>query len=126
MSLLKTIVILAVEDEFTDQILITRAVENMRNDIKVVTVETGTEALDYVFRRGKFESRSPSTDPDIVLLDHSLPDMTGLDVLKSIRDNPDSHRLEVVVLSARFVDEDRDQYKLYRVAVFLQKPVDPD
>ena len=61
-----------------------------------------------------------------MLLDHSLADMTGLDVLKSIRDNPDSHRLRVVVFSARHVHDDRDMYDLFGVSGFVIKPDDPD
>lgn len=119
-------VVLVVEDEVTDQLLVVRALQRLADEVKVVTVDTGGDALDYVFRRGTFVSRLASESPDLVLLDHSLGDMTGLDVLKSIRDNPESHRLRVVVLSARHVNEDRKKYDLFGVSGFVVKPDDPE
>jgi CheY-like chemotaxis protein len=49
--------------------------------------------------------------PDAVLLDHHMPDLTGMDVLKMIRSNPKTQAIPVVMFSAdadpQWVDESR-------------------
>ena len=45
-------------------------------------------------------SRLSHDVPDMLFLDLQMPDMTGFEVLKSIRDNADTAALPVVMLSA--------------------------
>ena len=49
---------------------------------KVAVVADGAEALDYLFRRGKFRQRAGG-NPIVVLLDNKMPKISGLEVLKA-------------------------------------------
>ncbi|HEY5122372.1 MAG TPA: response regulator, partial [Ignavibacteria bacterium] len=66
-------IILLVEDNQDDIALTIRAFgkNNIKN--KIITVEDGEEALDYLFCKGKFEGRNPLELPSVVLLDLKLP-----------------------------------------------------
>jgi DNA-binding response OmpR family regulator len=62
--------------------------------------------------------------PDIVLLDLAMPDVTGVDVLHELRRHPATRQLPVLVLSAYgAVLPDSDAQ---RVAAVLKKPIDID
>ena len=47
-------------------------------------MENGEEALDYLYRRGKFKMRSGG-NPIVVLLDNKMAKVNGLAVLKTIK-----------------------------------------
>ncbi len=67
-------------------------------------------------------SRDP--EPDLILLDLGLPDMTGLDLLERLRDRPDSDHVEVVVVSG-YSDREHKVAALERGATdYLTKPMD--
>jgi signal transduction histidine kinase len=57
---------------------------------RVIEAGTGEEALELVARER----------PDVVLVDHHLPDMTGLEVCRRIKDAPETSSLPVLQLSA--------------------------
>ena len=54
---------------------------------KLVVVEDGREALDFVFYKGKYTNRTPVENPALILLDLKLPLVSGLDVLKELKAN---------------------------------------
>lgn len=55
---------------------------NIANTVQVVI--DGAEALDYLFREGKFSDR-PEGNPVVIFLDLKLPNVDGLEVLRNIR-----------------------------------------
>ena len=87
--------ILVVEDERSHALLITKALQDcFLSDIRVV--ETGGEALRVLENEGSQEDFVPR----LVFLDFHLPDMSGLDVLRSIRSSARFKTTPVVLLSA--------------------------
>src|ERR1035441_9135122 len=78
--------ILLVEDDPRDVELTLAALEEHHLANKVAVVGNGAEALDYLYRRGKFEMRAGG-NPIVVLLDNKMPKVSGLEVLKAIKTN---------------------------------------
>ena len=75
---MKTKTILLVEDNRQDEKLILRSLRkiNLANEVEVV--RDGQQALDYLFREGEFAGRAGPDLPVVVLLDVSLPRVSGL------------------------------------------------
>ena len=91
----------------------------------IVHVEDGVEAIDYLFRRGKFADR-PEGDPAVLLLDIKMPRMDGLEVLKQLRDHETLKRMPVVILSSSREESDLARSWDLGVNAYVVKPVDVD
>jgi two-component system, response regulator len=117
-------IILLVEDNPDDVALTIRAFEKSRIKNKIMIAEDGVEALDYIFRRGKFENRELKELPAVVLLDLKLPKLDGFEVLKAIRDNEFTRFLPVVILTSS--KEEQDIIRGYKNGAnsYIRKPVD--
>ncbi len=115
--------ILLVEDDPHDEELIMAALaaNNLANE--VVVMRDGEEALDYLCRRGKFASRTDRT-PAVALLDLKLPKISGLEVLRQIRNDEKLRFLPVVILTSSH--EEKDIVEGYRLGTngYVVKPVD--
>jgi CheY-like chemotaxis protein len=108
--------ILLVEDDPDHELLTIRALKksNIANDIHVA--RDGAEALDILFGDHPIK-------PQVVLLDLKLPKVEGLEVLRRIRETPETRMLPVVVLTSS--DEERDVVRSYQLGVnsYIRKPV---
>ena len=117
--------ILIVEDNPDDEALILRTLNkiSIKNEIRVV--RDGAEALDYVFKAGKYADRN-SRDPAVILLDIKLPKVSGLEVLERVRADGRTKRLPVVMLTSS--DEQEDMVKSYDLGCnsYVRKPVEFD
>lgn len=116
--------ILLVEDNPDDVELTMLAFRRSRMANEILVAWNGEEALDYLLARGQHEGRDPKDTPALVLLDLKLPGMGGLDVLRRIRENPDTKRVPVVILTTS--DDEADIVTGYNLGVnsYIRKPVD--
>jgi len=115
--------ILLVEDDPRDVELTLNALEEQHLANKVFVVSDGEEALDYLFRRGKFKSRAPG-NPVVVLLDNKMPKVSGLEVLKAIKADENLKTIPVVALTSSRESPDMIQFYTYGVNAYVVKPVD--
>lgn len=115
--------ILLAEDNPKDVELTLAALEEYNLANEVVVANDGAEALDYLYRRGKFAMRSDN-NPAVVLLDLKMPKVDGLEVLRTIKSNPDLKTIPVVMLTSS--REENDLVESYRLGVnaYVVKPVD--
>jgi DNA-binding response OmpR family regulator len=115
--------ILMVEDDPRDVELSLTALEQHNLVNEVIVVGDGEEALDYLYRRGKFMARA-NGNPAVMLLDLKLPKLDGLEVLQRIRADEALRMIPVVVLTSS--REERDMVASYRLGVnaYVVKPVD--
>jgi CheY-like chemotaxis protein len=115
--------ILLVEDSPNDVELTLEALSehNLANEVEVV--KDGQEALDYLYRKGRFSDRADG-NPAVVLLDLKLPKISGLEVLREIRSDEKLKLIPVVVLTSS--REEKDRIESYNVGVnaYVVKPVD--
>ena len=116
--------ILLVEDNADDEALTLRALHKNKVANKIVVVRDGAEALDYLFCRGAYANRDPLDLPEITLLDLKLPKVDGLEVLKQVRANPQTHMLPVVILTSSKEDGDIVQGYSLGANSYIRKPVD--
>jgi len=115
--------ILLVEDDPKDVELTLTALEEYNLANEVVVARDGEEALEYLYARGKFKTRS-SDNPAVMLLDLRLPKVDGLEVLKQIKSDGKLSMIPVVVLTSS--KEEKDMVASYRLGVnaYVVKPVD--
>ena len=115
--------ILLVEDDPKDVELTLTALDEYNLANEVVVVHDGEQALDYLYRRREFSTRT-GNNPVVVLLDLKLPKVDGLEVLKQIRSDEKLKMIPVVVLTSS--REERDIIESYRLGVnaYVVKPVD--
>lgn len=71
-----------------------------------------------------FMERVLSFQPDLILLDIQLPNqITGLDLLNSVRHHPATHKVPVVVVTAMAMRGDREQFLAFGANDYLSKPL---
>ncbi len=117
-------IILLVEDNKDDADLTLMALQDNRIKSPVVHVKDGAEAIDYLFRQGQHAARDPAAAPQVVLLDLKLPRIDGLEVLRRIRQAPETKSLPVVILTTSREDEDLACAYGCGANSYIQKPVD--
>jgi CheY-like chemotaxis protein len=114
--------ILLVEDNPNDIELTLEALaaHNLAN--RVVVLNDGVEAMDYLHYTGTFENREKE-NPAVILMDIKMPRMDGIEVLQEIRANPELKKIPVVMLTSS--REEPDLMKCYELGVnaYVVKPV---
>jgi CheY-like chemotaxis protein len=115
--------ILLVEDDPKDVELTLTALEEYNLANEVVVSRDGAQALDYLYCRGDFSTRS-NENPAVLLLDLKLPKVDGLEVLQQIKSDEKLKMIPVVVLTSSH--EERDMMASYSLGVnaYVVKPVD--
>ena len=115
--------ILLVEDDPRDVELTLTALGEYNLANEVVVTRDGEKALDYLYSRGEFSTRSHD-NPAVMLLDLKLPKIDGLEVLQQIRSDERLKLIPVVVLTSSH--EERDMIRSYQLGVnaYVVKPVD--
>jgi CheY-like chemotaxis protein len=116
--------LLLVEDDPNDVELTLIALRKHKLANKIHVVRDGEEALDFLFCRGQYSERTRNGPPKVILLDLKLPKVSGLEVLKAIKDDPRTRAVPVVVMTSS--REQRDMVEGYRLGVnsYIQKPID--
>ena len=115
--------ILLVEDDSKDVELTLAALEENHLANRIVVLENGEEALDYLYERGNFEKRSGG-NPIVVLLDNKMPKVNGLEVLKIIKADEHLKIIPVVVLTSSRETPDLVEFYKHGVNAYVVKPVD--
>jgi CheY-like chemotaxis protein len=115
--------ILLVEDNPQDEFLTLRALRRANVANRIDVARDGQQALDYLFREGEFAALANQELPTVVLLDISLPRLSGLEVLRRLRADPRTELLPVAVLTSS--DELQDRLAAYRGGCnsFVRKPI---
>lgn len=124
--------ILLVEDNPDDRELARLAFERSGIPLKMVIVESGVEALDYLFGRGVFANRDLKEIPALILLDLKLPGIDGLEVLRRLRAGdaaaqPIADRIRTIPVAIMSTSiEQQDLINSYTLGCnsYIYKPVD--
>ena len=110
----KEVELLLVEDDPNDVELALIALRKHKLANQIHVVRDGEEALDFLFCRGPYVQRTCNGQPKV----------SGLEVLKAMKDDPRTRPVPVVVMTSS--REQRDMVEGYRLGVnsYIQKPID--
>ena len=118
--------ILLVEDNPQDAEMTMRALRQNNLVNRLHWVKDGEEALEYLYRSGRYAGRDPARPPKLVLLDIKMPKVDGIEVLRRLKADPATQAVPVVIMTSS--NEDRDVVESYRLGVnsYVVKPLQFD
>ena len=116
--------ILLVEDNPEDAELTIRAFRKHNITNRIIHLEDGAEALDFIFCQGKYQQREIDNHPKVILLDLKLPKVNGLEVLRAIKSDKRTCRIPVVIVTSSQQDPDIKTAYEYEANSYVVKPVD--
>lgn len=119
----KMITILLADDDPDDRKLTRDAFVENRLANEFHSVEDGEELMDYLHRRGKYESLQGGPLPGLILLDLNMPRKDGREALKEIKADPNLRRIPIVVLTTSKAEEDIVRTYDLGVNSYVTKPV---
>lgn len=117
------VVIAMVEDDEGHARLIEKNLRRAGVDNKIVPLRDGASAVEFLF--GPDGTGAINKDrPLLILLDLNLPDMSGIDILKRVKENKHLSVTPVVVLTT--TDDKIEIQRCYDLGcnVYVTKPVD--
>ena len=95
--------------------------EVVRVGLKELLAQPGWEVVDEAATGREAVEKAKRLQPDVVILDISMPGMNGYEVLSKIRDRGDF--VPVVALSAMAYDTDRENALQAGFADYITKPI---
>ncbi|MBC7851088.1 MAG: response regulator [Chitinophagaceae bacterium] len=123
---LNDVEILLVEDSPEDAEMTIRTLRKKNLANKLVHVEDGAAALDFLFNRGEYAGRTGHGRPKLILLDIKMPKIDGIEVLRQVKANEATKMIPVVMMTSS--NEDKDIVASYQFGVnsYVVKPVNFD
>ena len=117
------ITIVLADDDPDDRQLTGEAFSENRLANQLHCVEDGEELMDYLHRRGKYETLRNDPLPGLILLDLNMPRKDGREALKEIKADPNLRRIPIVVLTTSKAEEDIVRSYDLGVNSYVTKPV---
>ena len=117
--------ILLAEDNPNDAELTIAALRDRNLVCPIHRVADGAEALDFLFRRGAYADRAEGP-PTLILLDLKMPKVTGLEVLRAIKQDPLLRVVPVVMLTSSREEADLSRSYASGANAYVVKPVEFD
>ena len=103
---IKPQVVLSVDDNDVDGALLERAFKRTSVPARLYRVSEGPQAMAYLSGDGIYKDRESYPLPDLVLLDLAMPKMSGVEVLKWIRQQSIIHQTRVLIFTSSEKPED--------------------
>jgi DNA-binding response OmpR family regulator len=110
----RTVPLVLVADDDED-ILTLVALRFRRSGLEVILARDGEEALDLIQKRA----------PDAAVLDIAMPKLTGLELVRRLRDSESTKTLPIVLLTARAGDKDVELGLEAGADEYITKPFSP-
>ncbi len=119
----KFVDILLVEDNADDVEMTLHSFKLARFANRIHVVSDGQEALDYLFGRAKYKPRRLAQGPQLILLDLSLPKISGIEVLRLIKADPRTSQLPVMILTGSNANAHIAECRRLGAVAFITKPL---
>jgi len=107
--------VLIIDDEFTSRMILEKIVKNIHNDIAVSSFADPITALVWI----------GNNQPDLILLDYLMDNMSGLEVVSRIRKMTHLEGVPIVMVTVAEGKEIRYQVLDAGATDFITKPIDP-
>ena len=105
--------VLVVDDEIHIVYVVTIKLRN--NGFEVISAENGAEAFELACEE----------EPDIIVADFQMPVMTGLELVRKLRQNESTKDIPVIMLTARSFAIGDEQKQELGISEFISKPFSP-
>jgi two-component system response regulator RpfG len=104
-----------IDDEFTSRVILDKIIRSIQSNVLTNTFSDPLSALEWI----------QWNQPDLILVDYRMKEMTGLDVIKKIRQISGFESVPIIVITAH--DELNVRYSALEAGAtdFLAKPIDP-
>ena len=102
---------IAVVDDNADNRLIIRTI--LEDQYEIIEFSSGIEAIEGLKKK----------KPDVVILDISLPEMDGTEILRRLREDVELNNLPVIALTAHAMVGDREKYLAAGFNDYIAKPI---
>lgn len=87
-----------------------------KNNYSYIEAENGLEALELLVMN----------DVDVIIADLNMPQMTGLELIKSIRESDDYNKIPILMLTTDTNEEAKRSCLSAGANIFMSKPMPPD
>ena len=116
--------ILLVDDNHSDADMVIRVLRKNNLADKLLHLKDGAEALDFIFREGKYAGLEMQKPSKAIFLDLNMPRIGGIDVLRKIKADERTKKIPVVVLTSS--KENSDVQTCYDLGAngYIVKPVE--
>lgn len=104
--------ILLAEDNVDNRDMLARRLE--RRGHQVIIAEDGAKAI----------AAAQASRPDVILMDVSMPVLSGLDATRALRTDPETAGLKIIALTAHAMASARQECLAAGCDAFATKPVD--
>ena len=108
--------IVHVDDDMTVRTLVRESLDRAEGEVILVACSNGQELI----------SRLRELQPDLILLDLVMPEMSGPDTVAALRDDPDGKDVPVIFMTGRSQVEMTEDYKHLGVIGVIHKPFSPN
>jgi len=112
--------IMLVEDNLEDAAVTKLVLKHNKLDKGLVIATSGKEAL------AALQNKSRADLPQLILLDINLPDISGIDLLTSIKKDSNLRDIPVVILTGSNEDQDIQESYDLGAGSYLVKPISND
>ena len=110
------------DDDYDATVRALRKGKSLKNPLR--RCESGREALDYLYRRGRYAPPAEAPRPGIVLLDLNMPGIDGRKVLSTVKNDADLRPIPVIVMTNSSDESDVATCYDFGANTYIQKPLD--
>ena len=113
--------ILIADDDEDDRLLLIEAFKEHKLDCKFHVADNGSDAVDYLARKGAYKDHLHDA-PDLIILDINMPKKNGKEVLIHIKEDPTLKHIPVIIFTTSKVPDDVKEYYALGASSYIVKP----
>ena len=116
--------LLVVEDSNADFHMLKRLMRQMDVKSPIYRCATGDEALDLLYKKGRYQDDDTIVSPGIIMLDLNLPGTDGRVVLTKLKQDKELNKIPIIVFTTSSARSDIDFCYQQGANGYLVKPVE--